>query len=245
MSLLNYYIEWTAAQLPHILPIAEKLGGTIYTNCSYVETWLKRYSMIPCIRDTPPIETNLVLADYVNFPQNNTIQVCHGVSTKTYINEMPREWFKYIINPSPTFKLNTSLTGFTRFRRYHKNSFIPGTCLYCPTLKLSNLDFLKNLLKKYQVTFKPHPSDWSMSPLIQEAISLGAILVDPLSEENIRYERLFETAEVLASDTSSMLYEFSLTGRKVITPDMNETFIDYRDWFYTNDICEEIEKCLI
>ena len=243
MIILNYYIEWTAAQLPHILPIAERLGGDIYTNCDFVEEWMSKHSLIKCKRDKPP-GGNLILADYVNFPEYNTIQVCHGVSAKTYINELPEDWFNYIINPSPRYTLKTSLTGFTRFRIYNPSLVIPNTCLYCPTLSLSNLDFLKELLKKYVVTFKLHPSDWRASPLVQEAASLGAIIVDSLSEGYIRYERLFETAEVLASDTSSMMYEFSLTGRKVITPDMKEHLIDYREWFYTNDICEEIKKCL-
>lgn len=247
--MIYYYIGHAMSELPHILPLQEKLGGVLYTTVPVVSTWMRKYSSLPCEEGPPPYPGNLILADYYNFPNHNTIQVFHGVSAKSYINKFNPQQYSHIINPSPKYPLVTPYRGFARYRKYD-DQFTPGTCLYCPSLQLENLDYLNRLREKYKVICKLHPyvdaegrcDDYKFGDQITQ---LGVELIPRLSENYIRYERLFDTVEFLASDVSSMMFEFSLTGRRVLIPSHDEPLtIDSREWFYDNDIFEEIKKCL-
>lgn len=257
MNILNGYIGKVITQLPHILPIIEKYEGTIYTDSIDVKTWMDNYSAVPCIISNPPPNSNLLLADYFYFPNNNTIQIFHGVSEKAYIKSIVPKWFTYIINPSPQYcSLDpyTALKGFSRYFLYRDiPTYTPSntlTCLYCPTLIRENissiLEYINLLLNTYDtVLVKLHPFNSRLedSFLISAISALGASVVLFTSEEYIRYEKLFKRVDVLASDISSIMYEFSLTGKKIITPN-GDRIINPEEWFYPNDIFEVIEKCL-
>ncbi len=249
---LNYYIGKVITQLPHILPLAEVMGGTIYTNDPITYAWLSRHKShlrSKLIRDVSEIAPcNIVLADYFIFPPTfNRIQIFHGFSKKDYINDCPWKKYDVIINPSPHYKLPMQhAVGFSRYSLYSKQDVDvtqKGLCLYCPTHKLDNTKQLEELLKQYKVIVKFHPNDYRYNnPIIQQIKDLGVQVIDPTDLDYIEYQNLFKKVEVLASDFSSIAYEFTLTGKPIITP--TGVVSEHTSWYHPNDIFSEIRKHL-
>jgi len=117
---VGYYVGKYITQLPHLLPIIDRLPGVVYTDCLDVVVWMSKYRpnnkvKLTKIEDIPPC--NIILADFFKFPKTfNSFQIYHGVSEKTYWhhlkNKMP--WYNYTINPSPLFLVPTKDQGFSR-----------------------------------------------------------------------------------------------------------------------------------
>lgn len=260
--LLNYFVGGTIVQLPHILPIAIKLGGTIYTDDAVTKKWLSlHHPEISCveikkINEIPPC--NIIVADYFRFPESfNRIQIFHGFSLKDYIDKCPWESYDVIVNPSPYYSLPIQhVAGFSRKHLYASplardpNKQL-STCLYCPTWRLGNSSKFESLQRKYpHVIVKFHPLDFNPharlggskpppNPVIDKIVNLGGIIVDPMSREYIEYELLFEKVDAMSSDRSSIAYEFTLTGKPVLEHnDMN------KQWYHDTDFFKEIEKFL-
>lgn len=251
---INYYIGGTITQLPHILPIALKLGGTIYTNNEETKKWLRlNRPEVSCIRVKKVEEIapcNIVVADYFKFPKSfNRIQIFHGFSLKKYINQCPWNYYDVIINPSPFYSLPIQhATGFSRSHLYSqtKNTNQTSTCLYCPTWNLRSTEGFESLKDQYsKIIVKFHPLDYNphhgrpKNPIISKIESLGGEIIDPMSREYIEYDLLFNKANVMASDTSSIAYEFTLTGKPVL-----EHVNPNKEWYYNNNFFTEIERFL-
>lgn len=245
MKRLTYYIS-AIQQLPHILPLYERFKGTIFTTDLVTYKWLEKYDVvrnfvhIGSMCDIAGVEAILV-GDYYHFPKVPIrIQLFHGYSKKAYINQLPQHWYSHIISCSPFFNLNTPYHGFSRYKRYPlpQVSANPKEILFCPTYKVNSLPDLDIKSVKF------HPLDYyNKSPIIDTAKKRGFNVVDILDEDYVRYERLFNTHDSILTDTSSIGYEFSLTGKPVFVDDLNHR-LPTMDYFYDNDIFDLMESII-